>query len=274
VDKPARRRPKASLAATATALVGLAIASAVGGGDEPDGHTAGPLAAGVAGAAEPIRPALRSRVVFGRSVEGRRLRAVRRGDRDGDRRVLVVGSIHGDETEGHEVVKRLERRGRELAGAELWIVKSVNPDGAQAGSRKNAHGVDLNRNFPVGWSAAESPSSGYYGGPRPFSEPESRAVRRLVRRIQPRITIWYHQPWGVVLLPCEGPAAVEKRYARVADHPTDRCRGSDLPGTATRWERKHLPGTHFVVELAAGELSDRDVRRHARAAIEVAEPGR
>jgi murein peptide amidase A len=273
VDRSTRPRAKAWLAGPAAALLALGAAFSIGGGNASEGGDAA-LGAEVAGAERPAGTPLRSRVAFGRSVEGRRLRAVRRGDRDSDRRVLVVGSIHGDETEGHEVVKRLLRRGREPAGAELWVVKSVNPDGAQAGRRKNAHGVDLNRNFPVAWSAAESPSSGYYGGPHPFSEPESRAVRRLVRRIEPRITIWYHQPWGVVLLPCDGPAAVEKRYARVADHPTDRCRGSDLPGTATRWERKHLAGTHFLVELAAGELSSHDVRRHARAAIEVAEPGR
>ena len=29
----------------------------------------------------------------------------------------------------------------------MWLVKSVNPDGVQAGTAQNAQGVDLNRNF-------------------------------------------------------------------------------------------------------------------------------
>jgi protein MpaA len=256
----------------AAASLGLVAVAAIGGtsASEP------PLGAGsdaAVASGEQARSAQgrRGRAVFGRSVEGRDLQTMRIGDPRSERQVLAVGSIHGDETEGHEIVKRLLRRPNEPTGAEIWIVKSVNPDGAQAGTRKNARGIDLNRNFPVGWSAAEPPESEYYGGPRPFSEPETRAVRRLARRIEPRITIWYHQPWGVVLLPCEGPARVEKRYARIAHHPTDRCRGADLPGTATRWERKHFPGAHFVVELDAGELAAREVRRHARAARRVAE---
>jgi protein MpaA len=260
----------ALLAAPASAaLLAIPALGAGGASKVVPGPPARAMAAADAG--DQSASALRSKVAFGRSVEGRELKAARIGDPDSERRVLVVGSIHGDETEGHEIVKRLLRRSREPAGAEIWIVKSVNPDGAQAGTRKNAHGVDLNRNFPVAWSAAEEPDSGYYGGPKPFSEPESRAVRRLVRRIEPRVTIWYHQPWGVVLLPCDGPARVEKRYARAARHPTERCRGADLAGTATRWERKHFPGTHFVVELDSGELGARDARRHARAALRVAE---
>jgi protein MpaA len=262
---------RARVLLAAAAALGLIAVPAIGGTNVWESAAERHLGGEASGAASPVGSPLRSRLVFGRSVEGRDLTAARIGDPDGERRVLVVGSIHGDEPEGHEVVKRLLRRPREPRGVEIWIVKSVNPDGAQAGARKNAHGVDLNRNFPVGWSASEPPGSPYYGGPKPFSEPESRAVRRLARRIEPRITIWYHQPWGVVLLPCEGPARVEKRYARIAGHPTDRCRGEDLPGTATRWERRHFPGTHFVVELEDGELGARDGRRHARAALRVAQ---
>jgi protein MpaA len=263
---------RARVIITIALAVGLLGAPSLG----ETGSSGGEVEAGAGprdGAAERVEQRLRARVGFGRSVKGRELRAARIGDPESERRLLVVGSIHGDETEGHEIVKRLLRRPRQPREVEIWVVKSVNPDGAQAGARKNAHGVDLNRNFPVGWTASEPPESAYYGGPKPFSEPESRAVRRLARRIEPRITIWYHQPWGVVLLPCEGPARVEKRYARIASHPTERCRGADLPGTATRWERKRFPGTHFVVELNAGELGARDGRRHARAALRVAERG-
>jgi len=213
------------------------------------------------------------RLSFGESVRGTELRAVRLGDPDATRKALVVGSIHGDETEGHEIVRRLRRSHRDTPGVQLWVVTSVNPDGVEAGTRKNARGVDLNRNFSYRWRGGVSPSSGYYPGPHPFSEPESRAVRRLARRLKPRVTIWYHQPWGQVLAPCHGPARKQRRYARIAHLPLERCRGQRLRGTATSWQNHRLPGTAFVVELPGGELSSSAAGRHARAATKVARSG-
>ena len=213
------------------------------------------------------------RITFGHSVDGSKLVAIRLGDPDAKRKALVVGSIHGDETQGQEIVRALRHSHRHVPGVQLWVVKTVNPDGVDAGNRKNAHGVDLNRNFSYRWADGVPTSSGYYPGPRPFSEPESRAVRRLAERLRPRVTIWYHQPWGQVLLPCHGPAPIQKRYARIAHSPTRRCRGQRLPGTVSSWQNHHLPGTAFVVELPAGELPARQARRHARAAAKVAARG-
>jgi hypothetical protein len=212
-------------------------------------------------------------VRFGHSVRDRKLVAVRIGDRDAERTGLVVGSIHGDETEGYEIVRILRHRYRDARGVKLYVVKSVNPDGIEANTRKNVHGVDLNRNFSYRWEGGVPPSSEYYPGPHPFSEPESRAVRRFAKRVEPNVTVWYHQPWGRVLLPCNGPARVQKRYARFARFPTERCLGERLHGTATSWQNHHLPGRAFVVELRGGELRNAQARRHARAAVKVSRSG-
>ena len=210
---------------------------------------------------------------FGESVRGETLRAQRLGDRDAGRTALVVGSIHGDEPQGHEVIEELRRRASKIDGVDLWSVRTVNPDGAKAGARRNAHGVDLNRNFPFRWQGGVPPSSGYYPGPHELSEPESRAVVRLIKRIEPDLTIWYHQPWGAVLAPCKGPAGVEKRYSRISRLRVDRCRGQGLRGTATSWQEHRVGGEAFVVELPSGSLSRRSAHRHARAAAAVAMDG-
>jgi protein MpaA len=63
----------------------------------------------------------------------------------------------------------------------------MNPDGTAAGTRQNAHDVGLNRKFPYRWRPISDPT--YYSGPRPASEPETRAAIRLVRRIRPAVTI-------------------------------------------------------------------------------------
>ena len=186
-----------------------------------------------------------------------------------ERRALVVGSIHGDEGAGHAIVRRI-RREPARAGVALWTVRTVNPDGVTAGTRGNAHGVDLNRNFRYRWRADAAPGSAYYQGPSPASEPETRAVMRLIRHLEPDLTIWYQQPWGQVLAPCRGSGAAEKLYARISRLPVERCRDAHLPGTATSWQEHRVGGTAFVVELHAGELSDAEVRRHARAAARVA----
>ena len=58
------------------------------------------------------------------------------GSAGATRNVLVVGSIHGDETEGERVVERLAGGTTGSAGSatatRLWVIESVNPDGVAA----------------------------------------------------------------------------------------------------------------------------------------------
>ncbi len=211
----------------------------------------------------------RARMAFGTSVKGRKLVARRIGPPRAERTALVVGEVHGDEEAGRAVVHELRRNRKGLGSAAIWTVESVNPDGHATDRRTNAHGVDLNRNFSVGWDGSEPPGSGYYAGLRPFSEPESRALRDLWRKLRPDMTILYHQPWGAVLAPCSGPAPLQRLYSTVSGIDLDRCRGEDLPGTMTRWMNKRR-GTAFVVEFPAGRLTDKQARRNARAARRVA----
>jgi hypothetical protein len=208
-------------------------------------------------------------IAFGKSVEGRRLVARRIGSPHAKRTALVVGEVHGDEEVGRGVVRELRRHRKGLRHATVWTVTSINPDGHAADRRTNAHGVDLNRNFSVGWSGAEPKGSGYYAGPHPFSEPEAKALRDLWRKLRPDVTVLYHQPWGAVLAPCSGPIPLQRLYSRVSGIGLDRCRGENLPGTMTRWMNKRS-GTAFVVEFPAGRLSEKQVERNARALRRVA----
>lgn len=211
--------------------------------------------------------------VIGHSVEGRPIVARELGDPDASRTVLVVGSIHGNETQGRRVVARLrgDYAGR-LRGVDLWTVETVNPDGVAAGTRGNAHAVDLNRNFSADWKPIPR-SSGYYSGPHPFSEPEARAVRRFLRRIRPQVTVWYHQPLGRTLIPCARRGRrVALRYARLSGLAARDCFPTP-PGAATGWQDAALHEKAFVVEFGPGSLSGAEVHRHAAAVAEIAQPG-
>jgi hypothetical protein len=150
------------------------------------------------------------------------------------------------------------------------VIETVNPDGLGADTRKNSHGVDLNRNFPYRWRDHVPQSSGYYPGPKPASEPETLAVMGFVRRIQPDLSIWYHQPWDAVLA-CHGRPRIAVHYAKLVRMGMS-CRGEGLRGTAISWEKHTFPGsTAFVVEMPPGGISGRSAARQARAALTVAE---
>lgn len=205
-------------------------------------------------------PAIAKRVVIGTSVQGRPIVAWTFGSDHARRRVLVVGCIHGNECAGLAITSAL-RRARVPRGVQLWLVPEMNPDGTAADTRQNAHGVDLNRNFPYLWQPIADPT--FYSGPYPASEPETRAAMRLVRRIKPAVTIWYHQHQDLVD-ESGGDHGVPRRYAQLAGM-TATCL-TFVPGTASIWSNHTLPGTtSFVVELPAGPVPPDAVRRHVRA---------
>lgn len=201
------------------------------------------------------------RVALGRSQDSRLIVAYHVGDPQGTP-VLVFGCIHGDECAGIPIATALEHTRTNL---DLWIVPDLNPDGYAAGTRQNARGVDLNRNWSYDWPGGGRPWDVYYPGPRPFSERESRIARRLILRIHPRVTIWYHQHMDVVWASTHalGPGRLYARTAgmRLYHH-------HNLPGTAINWQNHRLLDTAaFDVELPPGSLSPLAVRRHVRAVL-------
>jgi protein MpaA len=209
--------------------------------------------------------------VIGHSVDGRAIRATRVGHADAPRQVVVVGCVHGTERAGEAVTHRL-LRARVPAGVALWLVDQANPDGCRAGTRGNAHGVDLNRNAPWHWRATGPPGSTYYAGPRAASEPETRALLAFLARVRPDVTIWFHQHAALVDDPGAGHRGPARMYARDVGLPL-RPFGRGLPGIFTGWQNARRPaGSAFVVELPAGTLSPASVRRHARAVLDVARP--
>lgn len=200
------------------------------------------------------------RVVIGRSVRGRPIVAWAFGPARAPRKVLVVGCIHGNECAGFAITSAL-RHTRVPSAVQLWLVPEMNPDGTAANTRQNAHGVDLNRNFPYRWQPISDPT--YYSGPHAASEPETRTAMRLVRRIKPTVTIWYHQHMDLVAM-AGGDRGVARRYAQQAGlKPT--CL-TFLSGVETGWSNHTLRGTtSFVVELPCGRVSPDALARHLRA---------
>lgn len=175
--------------------------------------------------------------------------------------MLVVGSIAGDEPGGTAVAEALASLPA-VRGVRLWLIPSMNPDGAVRGTRVNADAVDLNRNFPFRWRPLADSGSRYYPGSRPGSEPESRAVEAFITRVRPGLTVWMHQPYGLID-DSQGPRWAEQLLSRTTGLPLKRL--TDYPGSAIGWENNLIPGSAFDLELPGGNLSRSTVHRYAEA---------
>ena len=199
--------------------------------------------------------------VIGHSVERRPITVTRVGDPAAARKILVVGEVHGNEPAGRGIVKALQRA-TPPPGSQLLLIEDLNPDGFAHDTRANAHGVDLNRNAPEHWAGA---------GPKPWSEPEARAIRSLILRERPALTIYYHQPYGLVDVPEGGRPQQARRYAKLVGLPLVHLRRR--PGSLSRWQNVRIrQGSAIVVELAAGPLRLATRRRHVAAVLTLATP--
>jgi protein MpaA len=145
------------------------------------------------------------------------------------------------------------------------VIPSANPDGVARGTRTNGRGVDLNRNFGWHWHPIGRRGDLQYSGAGPLSEPETRLLVEAIERIRPSVTIWFHQPIGVVDA-SGGDLAVERHFADAAGMRVRRL--PRYPGGVTNWQNANFPGTTaFVVELPPGRLAPRRADRIAQAVL-------
>jgi protein MpaA len=258
-----------------TALL-AALALAIGAPHVPVEELHGPVEKLVAAVAPPAPHSRRAEVVLGHSADGRPITATAvngvggmasggNGSAGGPV-ILVFGCIHGDECDGMPAAEQAVSSGCPPYGGGIVTVDNLDPDGSAVGTRLNGDGVDLNRNFGYDWRPAGVPGDLEYPGPAPFSEPETRIARRLIRALHPDVTIWFHQQadplvraWGQSI-----PAA--RAYARLAGE-----RFVPMPwmdGTAPNWQNHAFPGTaSFVVELPSEGPVNAD--RHAGAIFQL-----
>lgn len=170
---------------------------------------------------------------IGRSVEGRPIRAAEFGH--GHNVTLIFGGYHGDEPVSADLALRLgeylKTAGHGLSNALVVIVPEVNPDGLHRRTRKNANGVDLNRNLPASNWRNSKRSSATYGGGRPGSEPETKAVLHALMAYRPNKVITIHQARRGPMLDYNGPAkALATVMSRESHYPVGMFFGN-LPGS-------------------------------------------
>lgn len=199
-----------------------------------------------AATANPRRPAVIGVRVIGHTVRNRNIYAFHTGQPSADSTVVIAASMHGNELAPQRTVRTL-RDGDPIRGVNLWLVPTYNPDGAARHDRQNARGVDLNRNFPRRWKPL---TGNYYSGPRPASEPETRAMMRFLDRVDPDYVISFHQPFhGIDPRGAKRPRWTRNLAAnlRLPTHHID-C-GGVCHGTMTQWFNARHDGFAITAEM-------------------------
>ena len=129
-------------------------------------------------------PGITKKFSLGQSVEGRELTCLKISDNpeidEAEPEIRFIGIIHGDEPIGCELLLNLADTLTSsynnngyltdlVDNMEIFIFPMLNPDGREIGSRYNANGEDLNRDFPV-------PDSSIGGDYNWVYEPETSAL--------------------------------------------------------------------------------------------------
>lgn len=157
---------------------------------------------------------------------------------------LIVAGLHGEEPETTVILSRalrcLPEQPRHTA-----CVLAANPDGLALGTRGNARGVDLNRNFPaanwqphpvgVRWHVDEPEIDPVpiRTGDAPASEPETAALIALIERLAPRRVIGLHAPLACIDDP--GRTTAGRWLAERAGLPLVEDIGYPVPGSMGTW---------------------------------------
>ncbi len=206
---------------------------------------------------------------YGRSVRGAELRV----HLPHEPRHLLVAGLHGEEPETVLLARGILDR-VEAAEATCAIVLCANPDGVADGTRQNARGVDLNRNFPAtSWREGTTPSypagidpaervpanrtNSSSTGTAPLSEPESAALAALIERLEPALVLDLHAPLELVLttpLVPDGDRARARRGRRAGAHGRPRLARARGAARLARRQRRAVHHLRGRARRAAGAV--------------------
>ena len=227
--------------------------------------------------------------IIGNSLLGRNLYAIKLGK--GDPVGIAVYGIHGREWLTARLAKAHFSDGQKqgVIGS-IWLIPLANPDGALLSQKglsavegspylrflsgynsdqlrlwkANARGVDLNVNFDAEWGQGvrnvRRAGAENYIGNRPFSEPESSALKRFTEEISPDYTVSFHTKgeeiywyFGQPTCDAERDFRIGQALSMVTGYPLRLARGS--VGGYKDWCISVLKIPSYTIEVGSDDFS-------------------
>lgn len=159
-------------------------------------------------------------------------------------RILLIGGVHGNETEGvafmEGFIREFEFSGWEKLPFNFYLIPVLNPDGFELYKRQNDNAVDLNRNLPTKDWTVEFQEQKYFPGKSAGSEPENQILLNVLSDFIPQYIISFHS-WKP-MININGPA---HKFGEIISASTGMILEEDIGyptpgslGTYTGWERK------------------------------------
>ena len=168
---------------------------------------------------------------------------------------LILGGMHGGENTPtrvcYQFIQWLETTPDAVAAGRIVVAPLVDPDGFESGRRGNAHGVDLNRNYPArNWQ-----SRGNRHGPSPVSETETSFVMDLLADHDPACILSVHAALACVNY--DGPAEdLARRMSRACGLPVRASVGYPTPGSFGSYAGTDLEIPTITLELRSSRRID------------------
>lgn len=225
--------------------------------------------------------------IIGKSLLGRNIYAVKIGC--GRPTGIIQYAIHGRE----HIVARLAECHAEMGvrTGSCWLIPLANPDGALLSEcglssvenkkwetkllalnkqsadfslwKANARGVDLNVNFAADWGKGVKnvrvAGAENYIGVRPFSEPETLALRNFTFKIKPDYTVSYHTKgeeiywyFGQSTRTCPRDRTLAQVLSHATGYPLCEAKGS--AGGYKDWCIQRLGIPSFTVEAGSDKF--------------------
>ena len=221
------------------------------------------------------------KTVIGKSVFGRKIYAFKIGE--GSPVGIAQYAIHGREyITSYLSLKHFERG---VFKGSFWLVPLVNPDGALLSQKgltsvrrqsdcerllsfnggdenfslwkANGRGVDLNVNFDARWGTGLknvlNAGAENYIGKTPFSEPETRALKKFTEKIKPDYTVSYHTKGEEIywyfyqsMRICSRDKSLASALSRTTGYPLSYAKGS--AGGYKDWCIQKLRIPSFTIE--------------------------
>lgn len=184
-------------------------------------------------------------------------------------KVLILGGVHGDESEGviaaHGLMESfLTSFPFKL---DLTLVPSFNIEGVLKRSRCNSRGVDLNRNLPTNDWSAEVKGPRYNPGPFPLSEPENQGLVQFLEQETPGFILSLHS-WFPVLNVNGNCIAQATAIAGLTNYRIDTDIGYPTPGCLGTYAGLERKSPVLTYEIESGLAAPLILKTHVPAILE------